>query len=75
MKKVLTEQQMRWQMLAHFTAFALLVLAVFWPDFFVYPAGLLLIVANVWLLRNLLSAAGVYRRHRFKIDALLAEQS
>lgn len=74
MKKVLSEQQMQRQMWAHFAAFALLVLAVFWPVWFIYPAGVALIVANAWLLRNLLAAAGVYRRHRLKIEALLATQ-
>ncbi len=72
MKKVLSEPQMLRQMRAHFTALALLVLAALWPEWFVYPAGLAMIVANVWLLRNLLSAAGVYRLYRLKIGALLA---
>jgi hypothetical protein len=75
MKKVLSEQQMQRQMRAHFAALALLLLAVFWPEWFVYPAGLALIAANVWLLRNLLSAADVYRQHRLKIEVLLARQS
>ena len=72
-KKVLDEKQMDRQMAAHFVAFGLLMLAVVWPVWFVYPAGLALIVANVWLLRNLLSAVQVYRRHLAKIKALPAE--
>ena len=71
MKKVLSEPQMVRQMIVHFAAVTMLVLAVFWPAWFVYPAGLALVIANAWLLRNLLSAAGVYRRHRAKIAALL----
>ncbi|MBI4741864.1 MAG: hypothetical protein HY777_10025 [Betaproteobacteria bacterium] len=71
MKKVLSERQMVRQMTAHFAAFALLVLAVFWPEWLVYPAGVAMIAANTWLLYNLLSAAGVYRHHLKKIEALL----
>jgi flagellar biogenesis protein FliO len=61
-------------MWAHFCSFGLLVLAVFWPLWFVYPAGLALIVANIWLLRNLLSAVAVYRSHAAKIKVLAAEK-
>ena len=75
MKKVLAETDMEWQMFAHFTAFALLLLAVFWPAWFVYPAGLALVVANGWLLRNLLSAVGVYRAHLIKIESAAPGQS
>lgn len=70
MKKVLAESQMEKQMYAHFTAFALLILAVVWPRWLAYPAGAALVVANGWLLRNLLSALGVYRRHLAQIEAL-----
>jgi hypothetical protein len=75
MKKVLAERSMNRQMAAHFSAFALLLLAVLWPAWFVYPAGLALIVANLWLLRNLLSAVGVYRQHCLKVEALIAAQA
>ena len=69
-KKVLDEKQIDRQMHAHFCAFGLLLLSVAWPQWFVYPAGLALIVANAWLLRNLLSAVAVYRSHLAKIEAL-----
>jgi hypothetical protein len=72
MKKVLAEVRMERQMFAHFAAFALLLLAVFWPGWFVYPAGVALIVSNGWLLRNLLSAVGVYRAHLLKIEAAVS---
>jgi hypothetical protein len=75
MKKVLAETQIDRQMIAHFVAFGLLVLAAFWPQWFVYPAGLALIVANGWLLRNLLAATLVYRRHLAKIDAAEASRA
>lgn len=71
-KKVLDGKQIDRQMYAHFGALALLLLAVCWPGWFVYPAGVALIVANAWLLRNLLSAVAVYRKHMAKIDALAA---
>jgi hypothetical protein len=70
MKQVLAEKQIDRQMLAHFAACALLVLAVFWPTWFVYPAGLALLLANAWLLRNLLLATAVYRQQLKKIAAL-----
>ena len=70
MKKVLAETQIDRQMTAHFAAFGLLLLAVVWPPWFVYPAGVALVVANGWLLRNLLSAVGVYRQHLAKLAAL-----
>jgi hypothetical protein len=74
MKKIIDDQAMSRQMLAHFVSCALLLLAVFWPDWFVYPAGLALIVAHGWLLRNLLMALSVYRVHQLKIAAALVTQ-
>jgi hypothetical protein len=74
MKKIISEQAMNRQMLAHFVSCALLLLAVFWPEWFVYPAGLALIVAHGGLLRNLLAAMGVYRAHQQKIAAVIAAQ-
>ena len=68
-KKVLPQGHVDRQMLGHFMACALLLLSVFWPTWFVYPAGLALIIANGWLLRNLLYATAIYRRHRIVIAA------
>lgn len=62
MKKVLSQVQIDRQMLAHLLALALLLLSVLWPRWFVYPAGLALIFASVWLWLNLLSANALYRR-------------
>lgn len=70
MKKVLAEAKMKRQMQVHFAAFALLLLSVFWPQWFVYPAGLALIASSLLLLQNMLSAIGVYRQHLAKIVAL-----
>jgi hypothetical protein len=75
MKKVLSEPQMRRQMMAHFFASTLVLCAVFQPEWFVYPAGIALILANAWLLRNLLAAAGVYRKHCSRIAELAAGQA
>lgn len=71
MKKIIGEQSMDRQMLTHFAACLLLVAAVLWPAWFVYPAGLVLVVANGWLLRNLLSAVAVYRAHQIKIGRVI----
>ncbi len=68
MKKVLPQSRIDRQLLAHFLAFALLTLSVFWPAWFIRPAGLALLVANGWLLRNLLYATGVYRKHLAELE-------
>ncbi len=69
-KKVLAEKHILRHMWTHFLAFGLLLLAVVWPQWFTYPAGLALVFANGWLLRNLLMAVAVYRSHLAKIEAL-----
>jgi hypothetical protein len=63
MKKVLPQLRIDRQMRSHFLACTLLLLSVFWPAWFFYPAGLALIIANAWLLRNLLYATTMYRSH------------
>jgi hypothetical protein len=70
MKKVLAQSRIDRQTVAHFSAFGLLLLAVVWPQWFVYPAGVALVLANSWLLRNLISAVRVYREHMLKIALL-----
>jgi hypothetical protein len=74
MKKVLAQSLIDRQTGAHFCAFGLLVLAVMWPQWFVYPAGVALVLANTWLLHNLLSAVRVYRVHMAKIALLETRQ-
>ena len=63
MKKVLPQLRIDRQLLCHILACTLLLLAVFWPKWFFYPAGLALIIANGWLLSNLLYAFAIYRNH------------
>lgn len=63
MKQVLAESDMRQHLWLHGLALLSLLLAVVWPDWLVYPAALALIAAHAWLLRNLLRAMRVYRRH------------
>lgn len=69
MKKIIDERQMILQLRTHLVAGGLLVLAVFWPTF-IYPAGGAFVLANAWLLRNLLAALAVFRAHSLKIEAL-----
>ncbi len=69
MRKVLPQSRVDAQVLAHFTCCALATLAVFWPAWFAHAAGLALVVANAWLLRNLLYATGVYRKHLLALEA------
>lgn len=71
MKKIIGARDMDRQLLAHFVACALLLLAVGWPTAFVYPAGIALIVANGWLLRNLLSALAVHHAHLREIERVV----
>jgi hypothetical protein len=70
MKKIIPEQAMMRQMLAHFAGCALLVLAAIWPAVVVYPAGLAVVVANGWLMRNIISGVQVYKSHVLKIESL-----
>ncbi len=70
MKKIIAERAMDRQVRAHFAACGLVLAAVFWPEWFVYPAGLALVLANAWLMRNLWSGVAVYRAHLLKISAL-----
>jgi hypothetical protein len=67
MNKVIAARQIDRQMYAHFLALALLLATAFWPGYFSYPAGLALLLANAWLLRNLLTARACYRQQRLKI--------
>lgn len=72
MKKVLSQVRIDRQMLTHLLALALLLLSVFWPRWFVYPAGLALILTSVWLWINLLSATAVYRGQLSQIRIAMA---
>jgi len=72
MNKILSEAAMQRQMLAHGASFALLLAGVLWPDWLARPAGLGFVLANGWLLANLLGAMRNYRRHAAEIAAKLA---
>ncbi len=52
------------------TLAALLLAASAWPEWFTYPAGMALLMANAWLWLNLLAAVAFYRQQRSKIEAL-----
>ena len=75
MKKIIAAKEMDRQMLAHFASCALLLLTLFWPTMFVYPAGLALMLSNGWLLRNILAAIKVYRNHPLKIESVTGSQN
>lgn len=72
MNKVIDRQQIDRQMYTHFAALALLLAATIWPTWFAYPAGLALLLANAWLLWNLLGAMLFYRRHRVRMEAAVS---
>ena len=72
MKKVLPQAHIDRQLFSHLLALALLLLSVFWPQWFVYPAGLALILTSVWLWANLLSATAVYRGQLSQIRIAMA---
>ena len=61
MKKIIAEPAMVRQMKAYFIFCALLLLPIVWPDWFVYPAGMALIVSSTLFLRNMLTALRAYR--------------
>lgn len=70
MHKVIAARQIERQAQSHFLSLALLLTAVFWPEWLAFPAGLAIVLANAWLLRNLLAAGAFYRRHRLQIAAV-----
>lgn len=70
MKKIIGESAMARQMWAHLVSCALMLFAVFWPEWFVIPAGVALIAAHGGLLWNLMAAVAVYRDHQRKIATL-----
>ncbi len=72
MNKLLDENLMARQMQAWLAALALLALAPLKPEWLARPAGLLFIIANGWLLFNLLKAFQAYRHHLAIIRAKLA---
>ena len=75
MKKFIAERDMKRQMLAHLVSLVLLLLAVVWPETLAYPSGLALLLANAWLLRNLLGAVSCYRGHLAIIRATASQQA
>ena len=68
MKKIIDEQAMQRQMLSHFAAGTLLVLAVFLPEWVSWPAGVAIVISQAWLARNLWSGVSVFRAHCRKIE-------
>lgn len=67
MKKIIDERAMTRQMGMHFLACLLLALAVLWPEWLAYPAGVVLVVAQATLGWNLRAAMRVYAMHRQKL--------
>lgn len=72
MNKILAEPEMHRQMLVYTVAFALLLAAIFFPDWLARPAGLAFALANGWLWWNLLIAIRRYRSHLAEITLKLA---
>ena len=62
MKQVIPERRARLQFWIHAAAMAALLMGAWRPAWFVYPAGLALLVSNALLWANLLPAALLYRR-------------
>lgn len=60
MKQVISERHTRLHFRAHSLMLLLYFLAVFWPDYFLRPAALLLIITAVILFTNLYSALCLY---------------
>jgi hypothetical protein len=69
MNKVIAGRQIDRQMYAHFAGACAAAGSSRLAEWFSYPAGLALVLANAWLLRNLLTAVAFYRRQRLKIEA------
>lgn len=75
MKKVLPQLRIDRQMALHWLCCALLLLAVFWPGWFVYPGAIALMLASAALLSNLLYASAIYRHHSAQTQRGAAEKS
>lgn len=72
MNKLLSDLAMHRQMLAYGASLALLVAAVFLPEWLARPAGLAFAAANGWLWWNLASAIRRYRVYLADIESKLA---
>lgn len=71
-RKLLPAARIDAQSRAHWLSLALLVGAACWPAVLAYPAGLALLVSQLWLARNLWSVLPPYRAHCARLDALPA---
>jgi len=60
--EIIPENRARQQMFVHLSALLLLLLAVIWPQWFVYPAGLLTAASFLLLAVNLIRACRMYSR-------------
>ena len=69
MKQIIPEQKTR----LHFRVYSLMLLlsylAVFWPEYFLRPAALLLIISALLLYKNIYFALRVYKYHSTKLIA------
>ncbi|TXI77436.1 MAG: hypothetical protein E6Q43_01135 [Dokdonella sp.] len=72
MTKVLAVRQIGGQLYTHLASLILLLTATIWPEALLRPAAIVFLLANAWLLRNLLAAMHFYSRHRARIAALPA---
>ncbi|NMM27338.1 MAG: hypothetical protein HHJ12_08635 [Glaciimonas sp.] len=61
MKAILPEKAQRRQLRLHLASVGLLIAAALWPTLFAYPAGLSFGAAMLFLMRNLIRVARVYR--------------
>lgn len=74
MKKIIDEASTHRQMLSHLAAGAILIAAVFWPEWLAVPSGVALAFSQAWLARNLSAAVRVFRDHRQRIEEKRARQ-
>lgn len=70
MNKILAETAMQRQMLSHVLAVTVMLGAIFLPEWLARPAGFFVMLANAYLMWNLVSATQRYRQHA----ALIAEK-
>jgi len=60
--EIIPEKQARGQMFVHLSALLLLMVAVIWPQWFTYPAGVLFAASFLLLGANLIAACRIYSR-------------
>ena len=70
MRQIIPEAAALWQFRFHLLSLALLLSATIWPQWFFYPAAFLFVIAQAFLLFNLLKAVHFYNEKIIELSSL-----